>query len=381
MPLHVKRIAELKELENLASEWEEIDALSSPRTPFTSPLWNLLWWRHFTENRFWARDELFVLAVRDEHGRLIALAPLIRTLRPARGPLRMREIQFFGAGTDILELRGLVCRPAHYVEAMQTLHAHLMEQADEWDSLLWCGVPVGESLEALGAPPPYRTIKDHYLQLPGSWLELKNGLSRNMKEALRKCYNSLKREGHAFTFRAVSKPEEVDAALDIFFELHRARAELQGRVPHPDRFKPVRSREFLRDYAHGMAQRDQLRIFQIDIDGQVVATRIGFVFGEEIYLYYSGYSPEWGRFSVMTTLTVEAIKWALEQRFKIVNLSTGGDYGKARWRPDETTSNDYLVWSPMVQNRLVRGKLFGLLRQAPPASLLGRVVTIARRSQ
>jgi len=180
-------------------------------------------------------------------------------------------------------------------------------------------------------------------------------------------------------FRTVSKPEEVDAALNNFFRLHRARAELNDTVPHSDNFQRARSRNFLRDYARRMAQRDQLRIFQIEIGGRVIASRIGFVLGEEIYLYYSGYSPSWGKFSVMTTLTAESIKWALERQFKIVNLSTGSDYAKARWRPTETVSDDYLVQSPMIQSGFVHNKLLNLLRHAPPRSVLGRVVGIARR--
>jgi hypothetical protein len=345
-------------------------------------LWNLLWWRHFREDHLWVRDELFVLAVRDEHGRLIALAPLMRSLRPARGPLRIREIRFFGADPNITELRGPVCRPEHRTDAMRALHAYLMEHAGEWDSLRWCGSPAGESVAELGVPPqPYYTLSDYYLRLPGSWPELKAGLSRNMKEALRKCYNSLKRGGHLYTFRTVSEPETVDAALNTFFELHRARAELKRSVPHPDTFRTARSREFLRDYARRMAQRDQLRIFQLTIGGQVVATRIGFVLGEEIYLYYSGYSPQWGKYSVMTTLTAESIKWALQRQFKIVNLSTGNDYAKARWRPAEAVTNGYLMRSPAVQNRFVHNNLILLLRHAPALTILARIAAIARRGR
>jgi CelD/BcsL family acetyltransferase involved in cellulose biosynthesis len=292
----------------------------------------------------------------------------------------MREIQFFGNDTQIMELRGLACRAEHRVAALQSIHAHLMQQTGEWDSLLWCGIPAGECAGDLGTQPPYRTVSYYYLRLPASWQELVGGLSRNMKEALRKCYNSLKREGHAFKFRAVGAPGEINAALEKFFELHRARSLLGNTVPHPDRFSAGRSREFFREYAHHMAQRDQLRIFQLEIGGRVVATRIAFLLGDEMYLYYSGYQPEWRRFSVMTTLTTESIKWAIERRLRIVNLSTGNDYSKIRWRPAESAAGDYLVWSPLVGSRPV-GRLFGLLRQAPPQSMLGRAVAMVRRGQ
>ena len=377
----IQRITDITELERLAPEWDEIDRLCSPRTPFSSPWWNLLWWRHFRENSLWIRDELFVLTVRDEHGRLLAVAPMMRSVRPAYGPLRIREIQFFGADTHIMEFRELACRPEHRATALQLIHAHFMQQSHEWDSVLWCGIPAGECPEALGTQHLHRTVRDYYLQLPGCWQELVAGLSRNMKEALRKCYNSLRREGHTFTFRAVALPAQVDAALEHFFALHRARAELANTVAHPDRFGPERSRKFFREYAHHMAERDQLRIFQLEIGGRIVATRVAFLLGDEMYLYYSGYLPEWRRFSVMTTLTAEAIKWAIERRLRIVNLSTGSDYSKIRWRPSEAASSDYLVWSPTVRSRPVHGRLFDLLRHAVPHSMLGRAVSMVRRDQ
>lgn len=55
--------------------------------------------------------------------------------------------------------------------------------------------------------------------------------------------------------------------------------------------------------------------------------------GDEIYMYFSGYDLGWSRFSVMTTTLAEAIKWAIDQKLRIFNLSTGNDVSKTRWRP------------------------------------------------
>jgi CelD/BcsL family acetyltransferase involved in cellulose biosynthesis len=63
--------------------------------------------------------------------------------------------------------------------------------------------------------------------------------------------------------------------------------------------------------------------------------RIGFVVGDSLYLYYSGYDPEWSRYSVMTTTVAEAIKYAIAHRLKTVNLSSGNDVSKTRWGPRE----------------------------------------------
>jgi CelD/BcsL family acetyltransferase involved in cellulose biosynthesis len=112
------------------------------------------------------------------------------------------------------------------------------------------------------------------------------------------------------------------------------RSSAQNTVQHPNVFETDRGRQFLHDYCAAMALAEQLRIFQLVVSGEVVACRIGFQFGRELYLYYSGSDLEWGRFSIMTTVVAEAIKWAVGRKLSIVNLSTGTDVSKSRWRPD-----------------------------------------------
>jgi hypothetical protein len=67
----------------------------------------------------------------------------------------------------------------------------------------------------------------------------------------------------------------------------------------------------------------------------VVATRIGFVVGRSLYLYYSGFDPRWSKYSVMTTTVVEAIKYAIGEGLNALNLSPGTDVSKTRGSPRE----------------------------------------------
>jgi len=107
-------------------------------------------------------------------------------------------------------------------------------------------------------------------------------------------------------------------------------------VVHANVFRNENDRAFLTEYALGLARRGELRIFQLLISGTVVATRLGFQCNDQIYLYYSGYDPAWSRYSVMTTLVVEAIKWSIHQRLAVLHLSTGTDVSKLRWSPTAT---------------------------------------------
>jgi CelD/BcsL family acetyltransferase involved in cellulose biosynthesis len=221
----------------------------------------------------------------------------------------------------------------------------------------WCGIRHRSPRPQLLADRPtqliwQREVPLYHLDLQSSWDALRARLPRNIKESLRKCYNSLKRDGHAFKLVVRARPDEAEAAINRFLALHADRSQFAASVHHHDAFGTEPARGFLHDYARHMAQRDALRVFQLEIAGQVVATRIGFVLGDALYLYYSGYDVQWRQYSVMTTLVCEAIKWAIDHRFAVVNLSTGNDVSKTRWRPKETMFHEAMLTAPNMRAKL-----------------------------
>src|SRR5262249_38053180 len=122
---------------------------------------------------------------------------------------------------------------------------------------------------------------------------------------------------------------------------------------HPNRFQTPCIQKFLMDYAYRTAKSGQLCLLELELDGNVVGSRLGFVFGSELYLYFSGFDPSWKRYSVMTLLMCETIKWAIQRGLKVVNLSTGNDQAKLRWRPSEITFYDANQMAPTVRARLL----------------------------
>lgn len=382
--LHVERLFAQEGLRALEPEWAQIEHSIRPRTPFTSPLWNALWWKHFAIDTAWVRDELCLYAVRNEFDALIAIAPMMLTCRPARGPLRVRGAQLLGADENVTELRGIVCRPEHQLEALDALNRHFQSTSRQWDWLKWSGIPAAgasrELLERGGRIRWDREIPNYYLALPQSWDALRAGLSRNMREALRKCYNAPRRAGLDLQFRIAATPAEIEAALPVFFTLHEARSLVM--VPaHPNAFARPIARAFLTDYALQMAHRGQARIFELTCGTHIVASRVGFAFGPDLYLYYSGFRPRWAPYSVMTRLVAETLRWAIGQGFERVDLSTGRDPSKLRWRPVEVTTLEGVQSSPRRLGGIAAGAYRHLVGRARPDTVLGRLLRPARRSR
>jgi CelD/BcsL family acetyltransferase involved in cellulose biosynthesis len=334
--LNIETITDLSSLERLRDEWAALDAVQTLRMPFTSPIWALNWWRCFRRETLSARDELNCYAFRNARGVLVGFAPMFVTHRPGFGPLRLRELQFFGADPYVTEWRGALCHPDERTNVIAALTMKIDEEKPA-DFIQWRGMP-GEiepsSIPGGFSPSDQMSTITFYLNLPDSWESFRQGLSRNIKESLRKCYNSLARDKHEATLKVVSTPGEAGAALDTFFALHSMRAAAANTINHPNIFDAPHAREFLRSVCMDYAREKRLRIFQLMIADQVVATRIGFVMDDQIFMYFSGYDLAWGRYSVMTTTVAEAIKWSITNKFRIFNLSTGEDVSKTRWRPE-----------------------------------------------
>ncbi len=338
MSLHLEAVESLAALEAISKAWAELDEETWPRVPFTGPRWNRLWWKHFAESRTTVADQLHSFVV-FEGERLLAVAPMMLTERPAVGPLRTRHLQYFGADPNVTEIRGPCCRREDEGRVMEALLSHLEARRQEWD---WAGlggfVEQGPAYQALSRRTGVhwaRQVPDFLIQPGSDWEAYKTALPRNVKESLRKCYASLKRDRLSFELKVAEQPAEVAEALETFLRLHSARAEAPITPRHADVFAPAPARAFLKEYVSRATEAQEAKVFTLLVEGEAVASRIGFVLGDSLYLYFTGYLPRMSDYSVMTTCTVEAIKWAIGKGLKTINLSPGRDQSKTRWRPTE----------------------------------------------
>ncbi len=385
MPLLVEPIESEGALAQLEGEWDELFALSSPKLPFLSPRWARLWLEHFAEDSAAVHDRLSMRAVRSTGGQLLGLAPLVSTERPATGPLRVRVLQPIGSDPNVTEIRGTLCRPGSEEAVTRALVSQLRREYEAWDWLklggLVQGSPAHLAITQSLAVEASQCVPDYLLTLPSSWEALKEGLSRNMKESLRKCVNAPKRDGVTLELRVDSGG---GASLERFFSLHTERASQSGTVRHRDVFASPQARAFLRAYAAESAAKNELRVFELWSEGEVVATRLGFLFQDELYLYFTGERIALARYSVLTRLMAEILQWAIAERVRLVNLSPGTDHSKTRWNPEPLPLVSVVAVSPSARGPLVRQLYRGVeaLRTSARlrASPLGTVLQLASRS-
>jgi CelD/BcsL family acetyltransferase involved in cellulose biosynthesis len=337
----------------LDADYEQLYRVTRNALPFARQEWHLAWCAHFLNRSPQIREEPLFCVLRDGSGECVGLVPLILCRRRV-GPLNVVTLAVLGADPGLTEIRNPLVKPGCERAVVRAVHRRLAEVPD-WHWIDWCGVSgaLAEALKHEAAPRWYGMSQDFVLDLPSGWQEFRAGLKRNVRESLRHCYNSLRRESHAFEFVVTRRRSEVRPALDRFLELHTLRANMAWGPKHPDRFVGGSLRAFLYDVCERLAARDALRVFQLTIGGRIVASRIAFVVGDSVYLYYSGFDPLWARYSVMTTTLAEAFRYAIASGLKSVNLSPTREQSKMRWRPRRLDFHSALVHRESLRSRLV----------------------------
>jgi hypothetical protein len=185
--------------------------------------------------------------------------------------------------------------------------------------------------------------------LPASWDELLDGLGRSMRGNIRYYPRLLQRSGHSFAFRVADEVRSVRAALPILFALHAARANAPTGERHHDRFQDPTRREFLHRLAPVFASSGQMKIGILQVDGADVAVQMWFERNGTIFLHYSGYEPEWARFSVGMMLAAEIIRRGVDRGMQRVEFLRGSKQFKTRWNTEQRVQTDvYFVRYPWL---------------------------------
>jgi hypothetical protein len=328
-------------------DWNDLAQAMLKKMPFQTPHWNKTWWSYFRRRSIFLKDDLhLVCAVRDE--RVVGIVPLFKTTIGLPGLPLVRYFRLLGADNNITEWRSLICRE----EDRRALQALWIKEATRFKFGLCVFHFRGFSDEEIAAakfddigffkvlPNP---SENFILTLADNWETFKTRLKRNIKESLRHCYNAIKHADLKLSMTVIGNAGVLRSKMEQFYHWHALRANNTETVTHPDYFKNTRHRKFIESLANELCPSGQMKLFELNLNDKPVAYRLGFVHGDTLYLYFSAYDPQFSKFSVMTTLVAEMIKWAINEKIKYVNLSFGRDNSKVRWGPSEWHSHDVLA--------------------------------------
>jgi CelD/BcsL family acetyltransferase involved in cellulose biosynthesis len=352
-------------LEALRPAWDALHAAvgadaGEAFNPFMSWAWMWHWWQSRAHVSRFAqpRYQLHVVVLRDRAGIVRAIVPFVRA-RWGVGRLSVRALRLFGFGPTTSDLRSPLVCPTWETAAADLLVELLNPRVGRrHDLTILDGIPeTGQLPQRLAGWASVegwswgKAVPSHVLPLPETWEAFRGGFKGHLKKSVRHGYNSLQRDGHAWTFEVVDDPAAIPGALDDLFRLHAARAAKDLKPRHVDYYARPADRAALRSVATTMAASGSIALCRLRVNGSVVAARMVFRGRGAVYLHDAGADPAWARYAVATTLTSECLRWAIEHGVTVAHLGTGDDPSKARWQGHQRSLRQLHVVAPTFAGR------------------------------
>jgi len=302
----------LESFDSLATDWRELQHRSRSGSIFTSPECTEIWWQHFGSGA-----ELHLGAVRGMDG-IIGIAPLLVKGRVAYfiGSVDVSdyldfvvepgvEEAFFSVLLDDLASRGINHLDLASVRPDSTVLTSLVSVARRrgWQvSIQQDGVSVE-------------------LNLPATWEEYLQKLTTKQRHELRRKLRRLAEAGG--TNNRVCR-ESCLEDMDIFIKLFRDSREDKAAFLTPE------MESFFRSLAEAMARRELLRLGILEVNGSPAAAVMCFDYQDTIYLYNSGYDPEYAWLSVGLISKALCIQDAIQKGSRRFDFLRGNEAYKYR---------------------------------------------------
>ena len=324
----------------LAEEW---NALAGD-VPFRRWDWLEASWRHFRN----AQRSLFTLAVRNDDGKLVGLAPLYRQQTLWQGCV----VRLLGSDEACSDYLGVLAAREHEDEvAKQVAYWLAGDGMGRWDLLELNGVDAADTLvrrltaclEARGHTLHVRNgLNCWRLKLPDHWDDYLATLSRNRRQKCRSILRKTFDNGSAVLHRAEDN-DSLQRGLEILVDLHQRR---RASIGEGGCFSSEPFRNFIAEIADRFLQQETLRLQWIEIDGLPVAADFSLCGGDCTYGYQCGINPDFDRLRPGTLMMVANLKSAIAQGYREFDFLRGDEDYKLHWGAEPRPSLEIRVVPP-----------------------------------
>jgi CelD/BcsL family acetyltransferase involved in cellulose biosynthesis len=297
--------------DRISGEWSGLVSQCPAPIPFVTPPWQRTWLKHFQGER-----ELRIFTARDGE-RLIGVAPLL-----VKGP-RAELVGHY----SICDYMDVVVTPgfeaAFFAPLFERLAADGVAEIDLRGILE--SSPTAASAAGAAAAFGYAAEREDEalspsVALPGDWEGYLGTLTKKDRHELRRKLRRLDSAGGSVELKVVTEAEEASAMLDTLFHLMRISSH------HKEEFLDRPGMEpFFREMTAVMAAERMLRFYFLTFDRQAVASVLNFDLGGRLYMYNSGYDPEYAHYGVGLMSKTLLIQDAIEQGRSCVDFLRGDE--------------------------------------------------------
>ncbi len=312
----------------LRDEWDNLLAVSATNEVFVTYEWQTTWWNTYCPGDLW------LIAGRDEDGRLVGIAPWFIE-RPSR------LVRMVGC-VDVTDYLDIIVAPEHHSAFCDALAGWLKDHADQFVSLSLCNIPAHSPT----LPTLTHALTEHgfaveteqqevcpVIQLPTTFDAYLESLDKkNRHELRRKLRRAQDSENDRVAWYIVGPERDLTNEVECFLELMAA--------SHPDKKQFLQNEQhvtFFRAIAPALAARGWLQLSFLVVNGDSAAAYFSIDYDNRIGLYNSGLSPnEYAYLSPGIVLLTYIIRQAIEQGRTVFDFLRGNEEYKYRMGAHDT---------------------------------------------
>ncbi len=351
----------------LAPDWNRLHAESALASVFTSWIWQYQWWQ------IYGREQPLRLLVAREGTEVVGILPLYVQTISVLG-VRVRLLRLIGTGGDTNpdDLAPML-EPRRAERAAAALARAATALADA-DVLLLTDLPpqgaingaVERAAREAGLPSATGLCQPiAFVPLPPTWEEYLRSLSSHHRSGLRYKRNKLVK-GHGARFFVWNDAANLDAAFDRLAELHHKRWEASGGS---ESFASAEYLEFHRRVMKACLPRGWLRLYCLEVDGEIAAMSYCYRFRNTVFSMQSGFDPAKGKLKVGNVLLSHAFEHAIGEGNRVFDFLRGEHDYKEQLTTDQRETRCLWVfagtlaafayrlrrvWLPLLKARLQR---------------------------
>lgn len=359
--LRVRVIDSDAEFASLARTWEELQAGAARTSVFQSFDWQRGWWKAY------GRGRPLRLLVATRGDAPCGLLALYVATEPVMGyPVRVLRLVGTGGDTSPDDL-GPVLAPGHEADAARALAGAAVELGG-WDVLgvndLDPGTPFAGALAeaARRASLAYatgRSARISYVELPASFEAWLGSLHRDRRYRIRKARKDLLAAHPDARFFAWTDPATLDAGIDRLIHLHHARWREKGEA---HAFSSPEYVAFHREVIHACFARERLRLYALQLGGEIAAMFYMYRFRDALYLMQSGFDPAHARLKPGNVLLGWIVEHAISEGNRVLDFLKG----EHRYKDELATGERETVYLTAYRTR-PGAWVFRARRQVLPA--------------
>lgn len=323
--IRVRVVDSEAELASLAGDWERLHDSAAVTSVFASFDWQSLWWQTYGKSQ-----PLRVLVATDprDGGAVVGILPLyVQTVRTMRYPVRL--LRFVGSGGDTYpDDLGSILAPRREDEVARALAAAVLDLPG-WDVLMLTdmqpdsALPAAMRAAAAAARLAHRTGRSEriaFLELPKSWDAWLASLHRDRRYRIRSVRKKLQAAHPDARFFVWSDPTTLDDGIDRLVYLHRKRWERAGSSGS---FATREYVDFHRAVMKACQKKGRLRLYCLEIAGEVVAAYYFYRFRGRVYLMQSGFDPDRADLKPGQVLLGHVVEHAISEGHSVLDFLRG----------------------------------------------------------